>query len=140
MQAIANGRSAQPSWADRLGIWTSTACVVHCVLTPVLLSSSVVLAHLLPSDEKVHRTLALALAGIGSIAVVRGLRRHHRRRVAVLMAVGLALISLAALMGDDLPAHWMEIAITMAGSGAMIAAHRLNHTFCEQCRCTEESC
>jgi hypothetical protein len=36
---------------DRIGVWTSTLCVVHCLLTPVVLSPSAVSAHFLPSEE-----------------------------------------------------------------------------------------
>ena len=119
-----------------MGVWASAACVVHCLLTPVLLSSSVVLAHFLPSEERTHRVLALTIAGIGVVALVRGFRRHRRVRVIGLMAGGLACISAAAFFGDNLPAHWMEVGITMVGSGLMIASHRLNHTFCRECFCT----
>lgn len=63
---------------DRLGMVLSATCVVHCVLTPVLLSSSVVLAHLLPGEERTHRVLAMLVAAMGAIALVRGFRVHGR--------------------------------------------------------------
>jgi peptidoglycan/LPS O-acetylase OafA/YrhL len=129
------GSQAKLAWSDRLGIYASAACVVHCMVTPVLLSFSVVFAHLLPSEERTHRTFAVAVAALGAIALIRGLRRHRRKVVAWLMAGGLACIFLTAMFGDDLPHHWMEVAITLAGSVAMITAHRLNHTFCGACSC-----
>ena len=33
---------------DQIGVWTSTTCVIHCLLTPVVLSISAVSAHFLP--------------------------------------------------------------------------------------------
>jgi hypothetical protein len=129
------GSQAKAAWSDRLGIYASVACVVHCMVTPVLLSFSVVFAHLLPSEKRTHRTLAVAIAALGAIALIRGLRRHRRGIVAWLMAVGLACIFLTAIFGDKLSRHWMEVAITLAGSIAMITAHRLNHTFCGACSC-----
>jgi hypothetical protein len=96
-------------WADRLGTWTSALCVVHCLLTPVLLSFSTVVAHLMPAEESVHRSLAL-----------------------------LGCIAGAAWFGDKLPSHAMEVTITFCGSGFMIAAHRLNHTFCKSCECSSK--
>jgi hypothetical protein len=30
---------------DQIGVWTSTLCVIHCLLTPVVLSLSTVSAH-----------------------------------------------------------------------------------------------
>ena len=125
------------AWSDRLGIYASALCVVHCILTPVLLSVSVVGAHFLPSEEHTHRTLALGIACIGAFAVVRGLRRHRRQLVLWLMLGGLSLIAAAAFFGDNLPRHWMEVSITICGSTLMILAHRLNHTFGKQCTCTQ---
>lgn len=120
--------------ADRLGIWAPALCVVHCIATPVLLSASAVFAHFLPGEEKTHRTLAIGVAALGGIALIKGFRTHGRGRILVLMAVGLGFIFTGAFYGDQLPAHAYEVAVTMMGSVLMISAHRMNHTFCNQCR------
>jgi uncharacterized membrane protein YfcA len=122
--------------ADRLGIWASTLCIVHCIVTPVVLSLSVVSAHFLPSEERTHRTLALLIAVLGVLALTRGYRRHRRVRVVLFMGIGLAFIFAGAYWGDRLPSHGMEVIITFVGSCFMIAAHRLNHTFCNDCKCS----
>jgi uncharacterized membrane protein YfcA len=121
---------------DQIGIWTSTLCVIHCLLTPVLLSLSAVSAHFLPSEERTHRTLAVAIATLGAIALVRGYRRHRSSRVLVLMVVGLAFIFGGAYWGDHLRSHTAEVLVTLVGSGFMIVAHRTNHTFCRDCSCS----
>lgn len=64
------GFRALPISADRLGVCASALCIVHCAITPILLSYSAVLAHFLPSDEKVHRSLAVAIASIWSFGVI----------------------------------------------------------------------
>jgi hypothetical protein len=126
--------------ADRLGIWASALCVVHCVVTPVLISASAVFAHFIPGEEKTHRTLAVGVAGLGAIALVKGFRTHGRRRILGLMALGLGFIFAGAFYGDRLPSHGYEVAVTMTGSALMIWAHRMNHTFCSDCRrCTQEA-
>lgn len=122
-------------WSDRLGVYASTLCVVHCLFTPVLLSLSSVFAHFLPSEERTHRTLALFIALLGAASLLRGFRAHRRLRILALMATGLICIFFAAFRGDHLPGHWAEVAITFLGSLLMIAAHRLNHTFCKDCAC-----
>jgi hypothetical protein len=122
---------------DQIGMWTSGLCIVHCLLTPVLLSLSTVFAHFLPSEERIHRLLAVFIALVGAIALVRCFQRHRRRRVIFLMAGGLACIFLAAFQGDRLHSHVAEIGVTFLGSLLMISAHRLNHTFCKDCACTE---
>ena len=122
-------------WADKLGIWTSALCVVHCLLTPVLLSFSAVLAHALPAEESVHRTLALLVAMFGAVAFLVGFRKHRRRTVLFIMLAGLCCIAGTAWFGNKLPSHAVEVALTSCGSALMIAAHRLNHTFCRSCEC-----
>src|SRR5580692_11723245 len=84
---------------DRIGVWTSTACVIHCLLTPVVLSISAVSAHFLPSEEKTHRTLAVAIATLGAIALVKGFRKHRSSRVLVLIVVGLVFVFGGAYWG-----------------------------------------
>ena len=126
-------------WADRLGVWASVLCVVHCLFTPVLLSFSAVFAHLLPGEESAHRFLAVAVASFGALALVSGFRRHRRRRVVALLLAGLLCIFFAAWFGDRLPGHAWEVAITFLGSSLMISAHRLNHTFCGACACASKT-
>jgi uncharacterized membrane protein YfcA len=136
MTSVPSLSSSSPrQWADRLGIWTSALCVVHCLLTPVLISFSAVIAHFLPAEESIHRSLALFVALFGSIALILGFRKHRRSTVLFLMFGGLACIAGAAWFGDSLPSHAYEIAITFCGSALMIAAHRMNHTFCRSCEC-----
>ncbi len=53
------------------------------------------------------------------------------------MSLGLGCIWGAAWLGDKLPSHAWEVAVTVAGSCLMIAAHRYNHTFCADCRCSK---
>jgi hypothetical protein len=124
---------------DQIGIWTSTVCVIHCLLTPVLLSLSAVGAHFLPSEERTHRTLAVAIAALGATALVKGYRRHRSSRVLMLMVIGLAFIFGGAYWGNHLPSHAVEVLVTLVGSGFMIAAHRTNHTFCRDCSCSHSS-
>lgn len=120
--------------SDQLGVIASALCLIHCILTPVVLSFSAVWAHYLPSEEKVHRVLAVLIAGIGCFAILGGYRRHRRSRVLFMMFTGLSLIFAGAYLGDRLPSHLAEVATTLAGSCLMIAAHLTNHTFCKECR------
>jgi predicted membrane channel-forming protein YqfA (hemolysin III family) len=132
-----NNRSRMLAFSvDQIGVWTSTLCLVHCLLTPVVLSLSAVSAHFLPSEERTHRTLAVAIAALGAIALIKGYRNHRSLRVLLLMVGGLAFIFGGAFWGDHLPSHGVEVLVTLIGSGFMIAAHRTNHTFCRDCSCS----
>ncbi len=135
------GQSKPGNWvltfpADQIGICASCLCMVHCLLTPIVLSLSAVSAHFLPSEERTHRFLAVSIAFVGALSLIKGYQRHKKRRIPLLMATGLAFIFGGAWYGDHLPSHATEVAITLIGSGFMIAAHRINHTFCRTCSCS----
>ncbi len=132
----AGKRSGLSLPADRLGIIASAVCFAHCLLTPIVLSLSVVSAHFLPSEERTHRVLAVLVATLGVLAFIQGYRRHRKLRVPLCMLAGVALIFGAAWWGDRFPSHSAEVLVTLSGSSFMIAAHRMNHTFCKACeRC-----
>jgi MerC mercury resistance protein len=119
---------------DRVGIVTSALCFVHCVATPVVLSLSAVSSHFLPSEEHTHRVLAVFVTIVGALAIGSGYRTHRRKRVLAAVFLGLLLICSGAYFGDLLPNHVSEVAVTLAGSCCMIFAHRMNHTFCRNCK------
>jgi hypothetical protein len=121
---------------DQIGIWTSALCVIHCLMTPIVLSLSAVSAHFLPSEERTHRSLAVLIATLGALALVKGYRSHRSLRVLLIMVAGLTCIFAGAYWGDRLPSHRVEVLVTLIGSGFMITAHRLNHTFCRECSCS----
>ena len=126
-----------PVWADamdRVGIVASAACFVHCLLTPIILSLMSVYAHLLPSEEHIHRVLAVFVAVVGAMSLLLCYKRHRRQSVLVLMAVGLLAIFAGAFYGDRLHFHWLEVLVTLSGSVCLISAHRRNHTFCRSCQ------
>jgi peptidoglycan/LPS O-acetylase OafA/YrhL len=136
---MSSSTNAMTAHLDRAGIYASALCFVHCLATPVVLSLSAVSVHFLPTEEHTHRTLAVFVTLVGALALGTGYRRHKQRSILILMAVGLALIFSGAYFGDLFPNHWCEVAITLAGSACMIAAHRRNHTFCQQCvRCADQ--
>jgi peptidoglycan/LPS O-acetylase OafA/YrhL len=122
---------------DRAGMVASAICFIHCVATPVLLSLAAVSSHFVPSEEHTHRVLAVFVTIIGAAAIGFGYRRHQRKRVLGAALLGLVLICCGAYFGDSLPSHRSEVAVTLAGSCCMIFAHRMNHTFCRNCKkCT----
>ena len=125
--------------ADTLGMTASTACMVHCALTPLLLALAPGLAHYIPGDESVHRVLALVVLSAGGLALVRGYRVHRKIIVMVGFLAGAALVVTGAVVGDLLGSHVAEICVTIAGSSTMVASHWKNRAFCSACRkCSHE--
>jgi hypothetical protein len=119
--------------ADRFGILASGACMVHCGLTPLFFALAPGLAHYVPGDEIVHRSLAVLVLSAGVIALVRGYRVHRRLVVFAGFAAGAALVLIGAMAGKVLGSHLAETAITLAGSTSMIISHWKNRAFCSDC-------
>ena len=118
---------------DRVGVFASTACIVHCALIPVVISLAPSIAHFLPASESVHRILVFLLAAIGGLAFRSGFRIHRRKIVLFVMLCALASIAIGAFIGEAGASHPIEIGITTTGSILLICAHVMNRTFCRHC-------
>ena len=119
---------------DAIGVGASTLCMIHCVLTPILLAFAPAMAHFLPGGEFVHRSLAYVITGVGVLAFRAGYAVHRRKSVLLLLLAGIAAITVGAYAVPLLPSHLWEIAITVAGSALLITAHFRNRTMCRSCR------
>ena len=122
-----------PSRFDRLGIAASSACAVHCVLTPVIVAFFPAITNFLPGGEVIHRILAIVIVSMGAMAFLSGYRIHRRKRVLFLMATGMALVLTTATWGEYISSWMVEAGITLLGSTLLITAHVLNRSFCRNC-------
>jgi hypothetical protein len=119
--------------SDFIGIGLSLLCLVHCLALPVLIAFAPAILHNLPGDDVTHRSLAVAIALVGFLAFRSGYRVHRRRRVLVAFVAGLVLVSIAALLGDEVLTGYGEAAITVCGGILLVTAHLVNHSFCRSC-------
>ena len=117
-------KSKLERFLDKTGIWLSGLCMIHCILTPIVL---IVLPMMtFAKSEWVHLVLAGVLPIIAFGAFIPGVRRHKDWAVIKIGFVGLVLIIFAALD----PFHWLneitEGAVTSVGSISLIMAHLRN--------------
>lgn len=111
-------------YADRVGIWLSSLCLIHCMLTPLILLGLPALS-LFKFSESLHQALAVVLPVIALVAFIPGYRHHRRTNILWLAASGLMLIVGAAL-GAAALSPILEALITITGSLALVRAHWLN--------------
>lgn len=118
-------RSASKSVWDAVGIGLSGLCMVHCLLTPVVLT----LAHLWPGADAahdwVHPLLAVLLIPVTAQALRTGRCRHGHRGVRGYLLVGCLLV-LAATLGHDLLGSHGEAGVMLLGSSLLVAGHWCN--------------
>jgi len=112
---------AQPGRLDRIAIWLSGLCLVHCLATAVVLAALATAGGLLgaPIVHEIGLGLAIALA---AVALGRGALEHG-----FLMPVAVGSLGLGVMAGAlTLPHDGSEAIYTMLGIGIVALGHRLN--------------
>jgi hypothetical protein len=139
-------------WVDRLGIFLSALCAVHCFLTPIALlalQSSLWIVNVNLLHERFHELLLFILPCLALIAFVPGYLGHRNAKVFFLALPGFLLILGSAFLFDHSQESLMNhvsiqslfsTVISIAGSGFLIAAHFLNRRLSICCHTPGETC
>lgn len=106
--------------ADRLGIFASSLCAVHCVAGALLAGSSAL--GLIFTNERVELGFTLVAALIAASALSLGFRRHRRPAPLLLGLAGLALLAVARTAELDRG----EVLVSVAGTALLVTAHMGN--------------
>ena len=89
---------------DKLGVFLSSLCALHCLLTPFLLVAAPFLGELF-EQTWIHVILSLFVAPVGLYAFFSGYRHHKNKLLLAVGVLGVALVVGALLMGHDHSAH-----------------------------------
>lgn len=114
---------APSSWLDQLAIGASFACLMHCLVLPMLVAASPVAARLLDLPETFHLYAFAVAVPTSAMAMRQGFRGHGTRLPMTLGIVGIALLGAGALSGLS---HLFETGLTMCGSILLAMAHVRN--------------
>jgi hypothetical protein len=136
--SLTSARAELRHHADIAGAAASGICLIHCLLTPLLISLFPGLIPYLPGDAGFHRMLAVGIVLLGALAFIPGYRLHRRRSLLVMIGAGMSLVLMVAWQSGKLGVV-SELLLSIPGSLMLIGAHLLNRTFCRQCRQCEHS-
>ncbi len=78
---------------DRLAIWISAICIVHCLTVPIIIAFLPIASFGLGSEEHFHEIIFWLVFPITTIGLVLGIREHSRFYPMCLGIVGLAILS-----------------------------------------------
>lgn len=109
---------------DRVAMWLSAACVVHCLATTVLVAVLSTAGGLLV-NPLIHEGGLLVAIVLGAVAFGRGIVAHRRRLPIALGATGLALMA-SALIVSHREGHFVESLLTIVGVAVLAAGHAVN--------------
>lgn len=120
------------SW-DRVGMWLSFLCAVHCVLTPLMILSLPILARYYLAHPLMHLLLALMILPVGLVAFVLGYRHHRQKSIFFYGIPGLLIVSFVPYIVHSLHIGLNEQLFMIVGSGLLIFAHWKNRRACRDC-------
>ena len=119
--------------SDKLAMLLSSLCVVHCLLTPILLISIPALAGVsILNDETFHQILLFFVLPIGVFALSLGYLHHKNKWVVFAGVFGLTLLSSPLLvewigLGHEVLGEYGEVTITVIASFIIVGAHLINY-------------
>jgi len=124
---------------DGVAIAISAACVVHCLLLPVLIVLFPILGSTTLADEGFHSLLLVLIIPSSALAFYIGCRQHGDGSVLWLGLAGISLLSLAAAIGIEGLGILGEKLLTGIGGTLLATGHVINFRRCRARRCEEHS-
>jgi hypothetical protein len=114
--------------SDKLAMGFSIACVVHCLVLPILLILLPPFSGLFAlDDEMFHQWMLYAVLPISIAALMMGYLRHRSYKVFVVVSIGLTLIILSTTLGHDVLGETGEVVLSILGSMIIAFGHFRNY-------------
>ena len=123
------------SLLDRSAIGLSFLCVLHCLAVPLTLILMPSLAALPIADERVHLLLVLLVLPTSTVALTLGCRQHGLKHILAWGLTGIAILVLAAVLGEGFLGEYGEKILTVVGSVLVAVGHILNFKCCRNASC-----
>ncbi len=127
--------TAVTSVLDRSAIGLSFLCVLHCLAVPLTLILMPSLAALPIADERVHLLLVLLVLPTSTVALTLGCRQHGLKHILAWGLTGIAILVLAAVLGEGFLGEYGEKILTVVGSVLVAVGHILNFKCCRTAGC-----
>lgn len=111
---------------DRIAISLSAICIVHCLAVPLVVAVLPLAALGLGNESHFHAVMLWLVVPISVIGLVMGYREHNRAAIVAAGIVGMAVVSLAAILGHGQWPISIEVLVSLIGSLLLAGAHWAN--------------
>lgn len=111
------GAKSSRGWLDSLAISMSVMCAIHCLITPIIVAVSPILATTFWASENFHLWMMFFVIPTTGFALHLGCRKHKDKKTLISGCIGLALL--------------MGVAIYES------IMHSGGHSTCSQCEAKE---
>lgn len=122
--------------SDKIAVAISTACVLHCFFIPSFVIASSGFLTLSIDNELVHQLILFFAIPISVFALYIGYKNHKSFSFVPYAFLGLGLLLLAVILGEEVIGEIGEQGVTLLGSMFVIYAHYKNHQTCKEMDCS----
>ena len=130
--------SAAMPYLDRIGVFLSATCLLHCLALPVLLTIAPITQTGLLDEQTFHLVLFWFILPVSLIALGIGCRQHKDLLILLLGGTGLSLLLFAGLVGHIVLTPTAERGVTIVAGLILAAAHLRNFKICRATNCDHE--
>lgn len=124
---------------DGAAIAMSAACILHCLLTPLLVILFPILGSTAFADDSFHGLLLVLIIPTSALAFYIGCRQHGDGSVLLLGVAGMLVLLAAALLGIAGLGLVGEKIATGIGGTLLALGHVLNFRRCRSRQCEERA-
>lgn len=101
---------------DRAGLYTSAACIVHCLVPALLLTTSTTAGALLFLDPALESALLVFSAIFASLSFIPSYLRRHRSCIPIALVItGFAFILLTKAFSLTPEPVWTSVGVAFVG-------------------------
>lgn len=122
--------------SDKIAVAISTACVLHCFFIPSFVIASSGFLTLSIDNELVHQLILFFAIPISVFALYIGYKNHKSFSFVPYAFLGLGLLLLAVILGEEVIGEIGEQGVTLLGSIFVVYAHYKNHQTCKEMDCS----
>lgn len=124
-----------PDILDRVGATASSACAVHCMITPFVLGLLPVLGIGFLAAPWFENTAVLGAISLAVVSLLHGYLHHRQFHALWLLIIGGALLLSGRFIVGDAN-KLLETPLVVLGGLALAGAHLINRRLCKSCeRC-----
>lgn len=116
---------------DGLGVITSIACAIHCVVLPLLITSLPIFGYNIIENPVFEWTMIGIAFFVGAYSLFHGYRIHHRSLMPVLIFTAGFILLVSKQFDPNHEAIYLVPAVAL-----IISAHYINFRLCRKKKCT----
>lgn len=122
----------QQAVTDKMAIGLSVACAIHCLALPILILMLPSITALKLDNEAFHLWMVVAVIPCSIYALFLGCKEHNRRQLVFLTFIGLGMLLLALLLGEERIGAVGEKIMTLVGASIVALGHWRNFRLCQE--------